>query len=102
MSGLYLMFASPRMEITLRQAVGLGVSRFGIYLVVQRSVVIKVCSLDFHPAVFPRSELRISGHADRVGGVAWHPQATLSQSEEAVNLASGGGDKAVLLWSLNS
>lgn len=40
------------------------------------------------------------GHSDRVGGVAWHPQATLSQSETAVNLVSGGADGNVALWSL--
>ncbi|CAE6521223.1 unnamed protein product [Rhizoctonia solani] len=41
-------------------------------------------------------------HGDRVGGVAWHPQATLSQSSDAVNLATGGADLEVSLWSLNS
>ncbi|KAH7926028.1 WD40 repeat-like protein [Leucogyrophana mollusca] len=44
----------------------------------------------------------LRGHGDRVGGVAWHPQATLSQGEELVNLASGAGDMCVNLWSLNS
>ncbi|KAI5120379.1 hypothetical protein M0805_006901 [Coniferiporia weirii] len=42
------------------------------------------------------------GHGDRVGGLAWHPQATLSQSENAVNLVSGAGDFNLHLWSLNS
>lgn len=42
-----------------------------------------------------------TGHSDRVGGVAWHPQATLSQAEDLVNLVSGGGEGNVLLWSLN-
>ncbi|KAF8705202.1 pre-mRNA processing factor 4 (PRP4) like, partial [Rhizoctonia solani] len=41
-------------------------------------------------------------HGDRVGGVAWHPQATLSQSADAINLATGGADLEVSLWSLNS
>lgn len=41
------------------------------------------------------------GHNDRVGGVAWHPQATLSLSEGAANLVSGAGDGQVNLWSLN-
>jgi U4/U6 small nuclear ribonucleoprotein PRP4 len=36
-----------------------------------------------------------------VGGVAWHPQATLSQGADLVNLASGAGDCNVHLWSLN-
>ncbi|KAJ8695232.1 hypothetical protein PTI98_007843 [Pleurotus ostreatus] len=30
----------------------------------------------------------LRGHGDRVGGVAWHPQATLSQNPDAVNLAT--------------
>lgn len=42
-----------------------------------------------------------TGHSDRVGGVAWHPQATLSQGADLVNLASGGGEGNVHLWSLN-
>jgi U4/U6 small nuclear ribonucleoprotein PRP4 len=41
------------------------------------------------------------GHSDRVGGVAWHPQATLSQSVDSVNLVSGAGDACVNVWSLN-
>ncbi|KAH7908922.1 WD40-repeat-containing domain protein [Hygrophoropsis aurantiaca] len=44
----------------------------------------------------------LRGHGDRVGGVAWHPQATLSQGDGLVNLASGAGDMCVNLWSLNS
>lgn len=43
----------------------------------------------------------VAGHSDRVGGVAWHPQATLSQGADLVNLASGAGDANVHLWSLN-
>ncbi|KAF7982546.1 hypothetical protein HWV62_7706 [Athelia sp. TMB] len=52
------------------------------------------------PACTPIRSLR--GHSDRVGGVAWHPQATLSQGADLVNLASGAGDNNVHLWSLNS
>ncbi|OBZ74218.1 U4/U6 small nuclear ribonucleoprotein Prp4 [Grifola frondosa] len=52
------------------------------------------------PACTPVRTFR--GHNDRVGGVAWHPRATLSQSEDAVNLVSGAGDYSVNLWSLNS
>ncbi|KAH7890818.1 WD40-repeat-containing domain protein [Phlebopus sp. FC_14] len=44
----------------------------------------------------------LRGHGDRVGGVAWHPQATLTQGEGLVNLVSGAGDMTVNLWSLNS
>ena len=36
-----------------------------------------------------------------MGGVAWHPQATLTQGEGLVNLVSGAGDMSVNLWSLN-
>ncbi|KAI1793533.1 U4/U6 snRNP-specific spliceosomal protein [Ganoderma leucocontextum] len=42
------------------------------------------------------------GHTDRVGGVAWHPKATLAQSEDAVNMVSGAADQLLHLWSLNS
>ncbi|KAF9466083.1 WD40-repeat-containing domain protein [Collybia nuda] len=52
------------------------------------------------PACTPVRSLR--GHGDRVGGVAWHPQATLTHGAELANLASGGGDGNVLLWSMNS
>ncbi|KIJ65575.1 hypothetical protein HYDPIDRAFT_110694 [Hydnomerulius pinastri MD-312] len=52
------------------------------------------------PACTPLRTLR--GHADRVGGVAWHPQATLTQGEGLVNLVSGAGDMSVNLWSLDS
>jgi U4/U6 small nuclear ribonucleoprotein PRP4 len=43
----------------------------------------------------------IKGHSDRVGGVAWHPNATLTQGADLVNLASGAGDMNVHLWSLS-
>ncbi|KAF8159448.1 U4/U6 snRNP-specific spliceosomal protein [Crassisporium funariophilum] len=52
------------------------------------------------PSCTPIRSLR--GHSDRVGGVAWHPQATLSQGSDLVNLVSGGGEGSVTLWSLNS
>ncbi len=40
-------------------------------------------------------------HSERIGGVAWHPQATLSQSKTAVNFATGGADNTIKLWSLD-
>ena len=43
-------------------------------------------------------------HTDRVGGLSWFPGATLSSgtvSESTVNLASGGGEGNVALWSLD-
>ncbi|KAL1758159.1 WD40-repeat-containing domain protein [Schizophyllum commune] len=52
------------------------------------------------PSCTPIRTLR--GHSDRVGGVAWHPQATLSLGPDQVNIASGAGDNCVNLWSLNS
>lgn len=42
------------------------------------------------------------GHTEKIGGAAWHPQATLGLSESAVNIASGGGEGDVKLWSLDS
>ncbi|QRV88655.1 U4/U6 small nuclear ribonucleoprotein Prp4 [Ceratobasidium sp. AG-Ba] len=44
----------------------------------------------------------LRAHGDRIGGVAWHPQATLAQSADSVNLVTGGADCEVSLWSLNS
>ncbi|KAI0788751.1 WD40-repeat-containing domain protein [Abortiporus biennis] len=52
------------------------------------------------PSCTPIRTLR--GHTDRVGGVAWHPKATIGQSEDVVNLVSGAGDFSLNLWSLNS
>lgn len=46
----------------------------------------------------------LRGHTDRVGGISWYPSATLqgsSVSEDAVNLASSGGEGDIHLWSLN-
>ena len=40
------------------------------------------------------------GHTDKIGGLKWHPKAHISQDRGAVNLASGGGDGIVNLWSL--
>lgn len=45
----------------------------------------------------------LRGHTDRVGGISWYPGATLpgtTVSEDAVNLASSGGEGNVHLWSL--
>ena len=45
----------------------------------------------------------LRGHTDRVGGIGWYPGATLAESghsADAVNLASGGGEGHVHLWSL--
>jgi len=44
----------------------------------------------------------LRGHTDRVGGISWYPGATTSNSvsEDGVNLASGGGEGNIHLWSL--
>ena len=44
----------------------------------------------------------LKGHnGERLGAVVWHPQATLTQSSEAVNLATSGADFSVQLWDLS-
>ncbi|CAD6911934.1 unnamed protein product [Tilletia controversa] len=52
------------------------------------------------PSAAERRTLR--AHNDKVGGIAWHPRATLTQSAGSVNLASGAGDCKVCLWNLES
>ena len=45
----------------------------------------------------------LRGHRDRVGGISWHPEATLpgsSIASSAVNFASSGGEGNLHLWSL--
>jgi U4/U6 small nuclear ribonucleoprotein PRP4 len=44
------------------------------------------------------------GHTDRVGGIAWFPNSTVpgtTVSPDSLNLASGGAEGNVHLWSLN-
>lgn len=46
----------------------------------------------------------LRGHTDRIGGIAWAPGATLpgtTVSPDSVNLASGGAEGNIHLWSLN-
>ena len=46
----------------------------------------------------------LRGHTDRIGGISWFPGATLpghNVSLDSVNLASGGAEGNVHLWSLN-
>ncbi|KAN0063678.1 hypothetical protein ACQY0O_003727 [Thecaphora frezii] len=52
------------------------------------------------PSASEKATLR--AHSDKVGGVAWHPKATIGQSENAVNLVTGAADETVCLWSLTS
>lgn len=42
------------------------------------------------------------GHVEKIGGAAWHPDATIGLSESAVNFATGGGEGGVKLWSLDT
>ncbi|KAI5849031.1 WD40-repeat-containing domain protein [Tricharina praecox] len=42
----------------------------------------------------------LRGHTDRVGGISWHPEATITMSPDSANLASGGGEGNIHLWSL--
>ncbi|GAA5907670.1 uncharacterized protein JCM6883_001853 [Sporobolomyces salmoneus] len=44
----------------------------------------------------------LKGHSERIGGVAWHPDATLSQSPTSVNFATSGADNLIKLWNLES
>ncbi|KAI1760496.1 WD40 repeat-like protein [Hypoxylon sp. FL1150] len=49
-------------------------------------------------------KMTLRGHTTRVSGISWFPGATLPEhnvSPEAVNLASGGAEGQVNLWSLN-
>jgi len=44
----------------------------------------------------------LKGHnGERIGQVAWHPFATLSQSRESLNLATSGADSNIQLWNLS-
>ncbi|KAK0543679.1 hypothetical protein OC846_006331 [Tilletia horrida] len=52
------------------------------------------------PSATEKRTLR--AHNDKIGGIAWHPRATLTQSASALNLASGAGDTKVCLWNLES
>ncbi|KAH9904212.1 WD40 repeat-like protein [Xylariomycetidae sp. FL2044] len=49
-------------------------------------------------------KMTLRGHTGRVSGISWMPGATLSESNispETVNLASGGAEGQVNLWSLH-
>lgn len=43
-----------------------------------------------------------SGHEGKIGGITWHPQATIGQSESELNLATSGVEGDIKLWSLSS
>jgi WD40 repeat protein len=46
------------------------------------------------------ADMKRLGHTDKIGGIKWHPRAHIDQARGAVNLATGGGDGIVNLWSL--
>ncbi|KAK9461850.1 WD40-repeat-containing domain protein [Lipomyces oligophaga] len=52
------------------------------------------------PSMKDFNAITLKGHSDKIGGLAWHPLATMSQSPESLNLVSGGGDSTIKLWSL--
>jgi U4/U6 small nuclear ribonucleoprotein PRP4 len=50
-----------------------------------------------------QEKITLRGHINRVGGISWFPGATLPEgnvSPDTVNLASGGAEGQVNLWSL--
>jgi U4/U6 small nuclear ribonucleoprotein PRP4 len=47
-----------------------------------------------------KEKMTLRGHTDKVGGLAWHPRATLSQSTTELNLATGAADSKIHLWNL--
>ena len=54
------------------------------------------------PSLEPKRTLR--GHTNRVSGISWRPGSTLPEcdiSPDTVNLATGGAEGLVHLWSLN-
>lgn len=40
-------------------------------------------------------------HNEKVGGLSWHPRATIGQDSKAINLVTGAADDKVCLWSLD-
>lgn len=98
---LYHKSGSPPTARSLQPAVGRVLSDYGMFLHArpyERCVVSMQICLYHAPC---NNTVLSLGHADRVGGVAWHPQATLTQGEGLVNLVSGAGDMSVNLWSLS-
>ena len=57
-----------------------------------------LCKLWSVPDCEPIRVLR--GHNDRVGAIAFHPQATVGLSETSLGLASCAADGSVYLWNL--
>ena len=48
-----------------------------------------------------QSLLTYKGHTDRVGGIAFHPESTISLDKSVMNFATGGADSLIHLWSLD-
>ncbi|KAI8140523.1 WD40-repeat-containing domain protein [Fennellomyces sp. T-0311] len=51
----------------------------------------------------PQTEslLTFRGHTDRIGGIAFHPESTISLDKSVMNFATGGADSLIHLWSLD-
>ena len=51
----------------------------------------------------PQGEEQISfkGHTDRIGGIAFHPESTISLDKSVMNFATSGADSFIHLWSLD-
>ncbi|KAI8970366.1 WD40-repeat-containing domain protein [Mycotypha africana] len=48
------------------------------------------------------SILTLKGHNDKVGGVVFHPEATITQEKSALNIATSGAEGEIQLWNLQS
>ncbi|ORZ03033.1 WD40-repeat-containing domain protein, partial [Syncephalastrum racemosum] len=44
--------------------------------------------------------MTFKGHTDRVGGIAFHPESTISLDKSVMNFATSGADALIHLWSL--
>ncbi|KAI9498551.1 WD40-repeat-containing domain protein [Zychaea mexicana] len=45
--------------------------------------------------------MQFRGHTDRIGGIAFHPDSTISREKSVMNFATGGADSLIHLWSLD-
>lgn len=47
-------------------------------------------------------QLTLRGHTERIQHAVWHPFSGVSQSTSALNLVTGGADRAIRLWNLET
>ncbi|KAJ8656388.1 hypothetical protein O0I10_007956 [Lichtheimia ornata] len=57
-----------------------------------------VCRLWSIPQCEPL--ITFKGHTDRIGGIAFHPEATISLDKSVMNFATGSADSMIHLWNL--